>query len=81
MELIPNGKNVPVTNDNVVEYVEKLTYFKLYQCIKDQVDAFMEGFYELIPRELVSIFNHNQLELLVSGLPTCDSNLIIILMF
>jgi E3 ubiquitin-protein ligase HUWE1 len=33
------------------------------------MDAFLAGFYEIIPRELVSIFTYKELELLISGLP------------
>lgn len=33
------------------------------------MDAFLGGFYEIIPRELVSIFTYKELELLISGLP------------
>jgi len=32
----------------------------------------LEGFYELIPRNLISIFNEQELELLISGLPEID---------
>lgn len=73
-ELIENGRNVAVTNENKDQYIEKLTYFKLYQCIQKQIDAFLEGFYELIPKDLISIFNHKELELLISGLPNFDIN-------
>ena len=52
-ELIENGKNISVTNENKKMYVEKLTFFKLYLNIKAQIDAFLEGFYELIPKELI----------------------------
>ncbi|KAF3519801.1 hypothetical protein DY000_02059717 [Brassica cretica] len=40
--------------------------------IRPQINAFLEGFNELIPRELVSIFNDKELELLISGLPEID---------
>lgn len=43
--------------------------------IKAQIDAFLEGFYELVPKELISIFNFKELELLISGLPDFDGNL------
>lgn len=33
------------------------------------MDAFLGGFYEIIPRDLVSIFTYKELELLISGLP------------
>jgi len=66
------GKKILVNNENKFEYVEKLTYFKLYKNIQEQIDAFLDGFYELIPKELVSIFNFKELELLISGLPNFD---------
>jgi E3 ubiquitin-protein ligase HUWE1 len=75
--LIENGRNVAVTNENKQLYIEKLTYFKLYKSIQKQIDAFLEGFYEIIPKDLISIFNHKELELLISGLPNFDSKLLL----
>lgn len=37
-----------------------------------QLEAFLDGFYDIIPRRLISIFNEQELELLISGLPTID---------
>lgn len=36
------------------------------------MDAFLEGFYDIIPKKLISIFNEQELELLISGLPEID---------
>lgn len=36
------------------------------------VQAFLEGFYDVIPKNLISIFNEQELELLISGLPSVD---------
>jgi hypothetical protein len=36
------------------------------------LNAFLEGFYDIIPKRLISIFNEQELELLISGLPTID---------
>lgn len=36
------------------------------------MDAFLEGFYDIIPKHLISIFNEQELELLISGLPDID---------
>jgi E3 ubiquitin-protein ligase HUWE1 len=33
---------------------------------------FLRGFYEMVPRELISIFNFKELELLIAGLPDFD---------
>ena len=45
---------------------------KMTESIKSQIKSFLEGFYEVIPKELISIFNEQELELLISGLPTID---------
>jgi len=36
------------------------------------LNAFLEGFYDIIPKRLISIFNEQELELLISGLPNID---------
>ena len=36
--------------------------------IKPQITAFLQGFWELVPKRLISIFNSQELELLISGL-------------
>jgi E3 ubiquitin-protein ligase HUWE1 len=50
-----------------------MAYHKLYGSIKKQVDAFLEGFYDIIPRNLIQLFDNRELELLISGLPNIDS--------
>ncbi|KAL6623150.1 hypothetical protein ACP70R_033029 [Stipagrostis hirtigluma subsp. patula] len=72
LELIPGGRNIRVTEENKHEYVNRITEHRLTDAIRPQINAFMEGFNELIPRELISIFNDKELELLISGLPDID---------
>ena len=57
-----------------------MAYQKLYNSIKKQVDAFLQGFYDIVPKQLVQIFDNRELELLISGLPNIDSKFIIKLM-
>lgn len=66
------GADIEVTKENVAEYIEKFTFHKMYLSVKDQVDAFLGGFHDIISRDLISIFNHKELELLISGLPEFD---------
>ena len=40
---------------------------KMTGAIRKQLAAFLEGFYDIIPRRLISIFNEQELELLLSG--------------
>ena len=71
-DLIPNGRNVQVTEDNKMDYVRLVCQMKMTGAIRKQLSAFLEGFYNIIPRRLISIFNEQELELLVSGLPVID---------
>lgn len=72
VDLIPNGRNVPVTEDNKTEYVRAMTEVRLTKAIEKQIEAFKEGFHELIPLEDCKIFNELELELVMSGLPDID---------
>ncbi|KAG8093312.1 hypothetical protein GUJ93_ZPchr0012g20493 [Zizania palustris] len=71
-ELIPGGRTIKVTEENKHEYVSRVAEHRLTTAIRPQINAFMEGFIELIARELISIFNDKELELLISGLPDID---------
>ncbi|XP_057852533.2 E3 ubiquitin-protein ligase UPL1 isoform X1 [Cryptomeria japonica] len=71
-ELISGGRNIRVTDENKHQYVDLVAEHILTNAIRSQINAFMEGFNELIPRHLISIFNDKELELLISGLPEID---------
>ncbi|CAF0785839.1 unnamed protein product [Brachionus calyciflorus] len=71
-DLKPNGKNIKVTNEDKQEYVRLVCQEKMIGSIRQQVSAFLQGFYEIIPKSLISIFNEQELELLISGLPEID---------
>ncbi|KAL3845759.1 hypothetical protein ACJIZ3_003162 [Penstemon smallii] len=71
-ELIPGGRNIRVTEENKHQYVDLVAEHRLTTAIRPQINAFLEGFNELILRDLISIFNDKELELLISGLPDID---------
>lgn len=72
IDLIPNGRNIAVTQENKQEYVKAIVEYRLLTSVKEQMDNFLEGFYSMIPKDLISIFDEQELELLVSGLPDID---------
>ena len=72
IELLPGGENIEVTDENKHEYVRLLCHHRMTTSIRQQIDSFLEGFHELVPAELVSIFDAQELELLISGLPEID---------
>ncbi|XP_051961190.1 E3 ubiquitin-protein ligase HUWE1-like isoform X1 [Xyrauchen texanus] len=71
-DLKGNGANILVTEENKKEYVHLVCQMKMTGAIRKQLAAFLEGFYEIIPKRLISIFTEQELELLISGLPTID---------
>lgn len=72
VDLIPQGRDVAVTDDTKHEYVKLLAHHRMTTAIRVQIDSFLEGFHELVPPELISIFDAQELELLISGLPDID---------
>jgi E3 ubiquitin-protein ligase HUWE1 len=69
VELIPNGAQIMVTDDNKHEYVRLIAHHRMTAGIFPQIDSFLAGFYELVPPELICIFSPTELELLICGLP------------
>lgn len=72
IDLIPDGRNIPVTQENKEEYVQRVVEYRLVESVREQLDNFLKGFHEIIPPDLISIFNEQELELLISGLPEID---------
>ncbi|KAL5365688.1 hypothetical protein BJX96DRAFT_18474 [Aspergillus floccosus] len=72
IDLVENGRNIPVTQENKEEYVQRVVDYRLLRSVKEQLDNFLKGFHEIIPPDLISIFNEQELELLISGLPEID---------
>jgi len=72
VDLIENGRNIPVTEDNKQKYVQLVVEHRLIKSVEKQLEDFLQGFHEIIPQELISIFNEQELELLISGLPEID---------
>lgn len=72
IDLVPNGREISVTEENKHEYVRLVVEYRLQTSVKEQVDNFLQGFHEIIPKELISIFDEQELELLISGLPDID---------
>ncbi|XP_059144171.1 apoptosis-resistant E3 ubiquitin protein ligase 1-like [Physella acuta] len=71
VDLIPNGSKIAVTNSNKLRYLDALAQHRLVTPVKDEVESFMKGLSsELIPENLLSIFDENELELLMCGTGT-----------
>jgi E3 ubiquitin-protein ligase NEDD4 len=72
VELWPGGADIPVTEANKKEYVEAVVEYRITKRVQEQSEALREGFLELIPPELITVFDERELELLVGGMSEID---------
>uniref|UniRef100_A0A669AW06 E3 ubiquitin-protein ligase n=1 Tax=Oreochromis niloticus TaxID=8128 RepID=A0A669AW06_ORENI len=73
-DLKPDGSEIVVTNENKDEYIHLVIQWRFVNRIQKQMTAFKEGFFELVPQDLIKIFDENELELLMCGLGDVDVN-------
>uniref|UniRef100_A0A8C1H6E1 E3 ubiquitin-protein ligase n=1 Tax=Cyprinus carpio carpio TaxID=630221 RepID=A0A8C1H6E1_CYPCA len=73
-ELKPGGADIVINDHNKKEYIHLVMQWRFVDRIQRQMTAFREGFYELIPQDLIKIFDENELELLMCGLGDVDVN-------
>ncbi|KAI0913926.1 HECT-domain-containing protein [Ustulina deusta] len=71
-DLIPNGRDIDVTNENKKEYVDLMVKWRIEKRIAEQFQAFKDGFQELIPHDLINVFDERELELLIGGIAEID---------
>ncbi|KAG0288259.1 putative E3 ubiquitin-protein ligase, partial [Linnemannia gamsii] len=65
--LIPNGDDIPVTNHNKRQYVERYANFIMNKSISDQFESFRRGFYLVCGGHALSLFRPEEIEFLVRG--------------
>lgn len=71
-ELKPNGSEEIVTDDNKAEYLELRLRHRMLDSVKPQLEGLLQGMYEVVPPELLSVFDYQELELLMCGIPEID---------
>ncbi|KAM0793760.1 hypothetical protein ACM66B_001178 [Microbotryomycetes sp. NB124-2] len=67
VELLPGGKDRPVTSANRDEFVRLYVDFLLNVSVKEQFKAFSTGFAQVTSGNALSLFKGEELELLVRG--------------
>ncbi|MBA0651830.1 hypothetical protein Goklo_019132 [Gossypium klotzschianum] len=66
-ELLPGGKNIRVTNENVITFIHLVSNHRLNFQIRQQSTHFLRGFQQLMRKEWIDMFNEHELQLLISG--------------
>lgn len=71
-DLKAGGRDIDVTDANKKEYVDLMVKWRIQKRIDEQFQAFITGFHELIPADLVNVFDEKELELLIGGIAEID---------
>jgi len=74
IELVPGGEMKEVTSENLPEYLEANLKYRMLNRYKPQLTELMLGFFDIIPEAALTVFDPNELELILCGLPTIDMN-------
>ena len=69
VDLVPHGSTVEVNDENKGNYMMLYMKYRMYDSIKDQLQAFLGGIYDVISLPQLSMFNYKELELIMCGLP------------
>ena len=72
IDLKPGGADIAITEENKKEYVDLMVEYYISKRVEDQFDAFISGFNELIPQDLITVFDERELELLIGGISEID---------
>ena len=61
-----------MTQENKKDYVDCIVEYRISKRVNEQFEAFMTGFSELIPQDLINVFDERELELLIGGMSEID---------
>ena len=58
----PGGSEIPVTEKNKREFVDLVAHYRIIGRVEEQFSAFIDGFFEVIPRTLLTEFYEREME-------------------
>lgn len=70
IDLVRNGSSIPVTNENRISYIYRVSDYRLNKQIEKQCAAFFSGLSDLVDPKWLRMFNQVELGLLVGGAET-----------
>ena len=72
VDLRPGGSTQDVTESNKYDYVDLVVSHRIAGRITEQFRAFMEGLGDVLPLDLLRVFDEHELELLIGGMTEID---------
>jgi len=74
VELIPNGRETRICDDNKSEYIQLILEWLGKKSIEPKVKSLLDGIYHVVPKDFFQIFDIQEVEMLLYGLPFIDVN-------
>lgn len=71
-DLIENGRNIDVTNENKQQYIDLIVQWRAVTRVQHQMAAVKKGLFEIIPRNILAVFNDHEIEFLFCGVSEID---------
>jgi len=71
-ELLLDGYDKIMNDGNKKEFVKRLCHVKMQGEIQEELSAFIEGFYLILPKQSLDLFSSSELQLLISGAPIIE---------
>lgn len=71
-DLIEDGRNVDVSNENKNQYIELMVQWRAVTRVRQQVEAVKKGIFEIIPFDALAVFSDHELEFLFCGVSEID---------
>lgn len=71
-DLVPGGANIEVTDANKVEFVSLKFRDIVFGRVKRMVYPFLKGVFEVVPADLLALFDPEELDYLISGSDEID---------
>lgn len=71
-ELVEGGASKDVTNENLSEYLEANIRHRMFNRTMPQLTELLLGFFDVVPEPALTVFDANELELILCGLPKID---------
>eukprot|EP00359_Climacostomum_virens_P002076 CAMPEP_0204901156 /NCGR_PEP_ID=MMETSP1397-20131031/2909_1 /ASSEMBLY_ACC=CAM_ASM_000891 /TAXON_ID=49980 /ORGANISM="Climacostomum Climacostomum virens, Strain Stock W-24" /LENGTH=381 /DNA_ID=CAMNT_0052069453 /DNA_START=478 /DNA_END=1623 /DNA_ORIENTATION=- len=72
-ELKPGGCDIELDDSNKAEYIELRLKFETEKYFSEGLKSLLEGFWQVVPKEIIQLLHHDELELMLCGLPWIDT--------
>ncbi|KAL3906202.1 MAG: hypothetical protein SGARI_004107 [Bacillariaceae sp.] len=72
VELKPGGSELIVDDGNKEEYLKLMLKYRMFDSVSEQLSYVLKGLYDVFPKTLLAVFDYQELELLLCGVPEID---------